>query len=172
MSFTFRDLSPDRVAAAYPLLWGAEGISLEQWQRYADSVIGPRCARNGTSPGAGVVAIEDPQGCIHGLFTYRRVEDLTCGTTLQCDGLFAAHLVNPRRVHPALIDAMVMLARKMRCTALRVSVPYPDADGAGPDSPAAELRTTLQEAGFAPRDLVLCRPVEGQCPECAKGGRA
>lgn len=173
MNFTFRDLSHDRIAAAYPLLWGAEGISLERWRHYADAVIEPRCARNGADATAGMVAVEDPQGCIHGLFAYRRVEDLASGTTLQCDGLFAAHLVNPRRVHPALINAMVMLARRLKCKALRVSVPYVAAADAGAAaSPAGDLRAALELAGFAPRDLVLCRPVEDEASAPVTGGRA
>ncbi len=151
--YTVKHLSLDCVARAYPLLQSVDGdLSLEKWEKYAAGRLTP-----GTSASrahTGIVAVENSEGYLEGLFGYRIDTDLKLGLTLQCENLVALALVKPEPVFAVLMEAMESLARKRGCKALQVTVQQPSED-----QPRIGRRY-LESAGLSAESIRFCKHLD------------
>ncbi len=151
--YTVRHLSLDEVERAYPLVQSAAGgLSLENWETYAagrlaSGVVAPRAH-------SGIVAVENAEGYLQGLFGYRVDTDLRCGLTLQCENLIALAMIKSDPVIAALVEAMESLARMRGCQALHVTIQQP---GAGTTGHGPKV---LKGAGLSAETVGFCKRLE------------
>lgn len=151
--YTVKHLPLDSVARAYPLLQSVDGdLSLEKWKKYAADRLTPETSASRAL--TGIVAVENSQGYLQGLFGYRIDMDLKWGLTLQCENLVALALVKPEPVFAVLMEAMESLARKRGCKALHVTVQQPSAD-----KPRIGRRY-LEAAGLSAESIRFCKHLD------------
>lgn len=166
-TYAVKFLPMDKVPQAFPVMQNLVGLSLDRWQRYARSRVE---AENSLPGSTGIVAIENQQGYIHGLFGYRVDMDLRCGQVLLCEYLVALGLFDAAAVLDVLVEAMESLARDKRCGAIHVRVPQPPAQAN--DHVDGRLIETLRCSGHAVETLELCRPLaplDGQAAAVSAG---
>lgn len=151
--YTVKHLSLDDVARAYPLLQSVDSdLSFERWKKYAAGRLTPGASASRAH--TGIVAVENSQGYLQGLFGYRVDTDLKWGLTLQCENLVALSLVKPGPVFAVLMEAMESLARKRGCKALQVTVRQPSED-----QPRIGRRY-LETAGLSAESIRFCKHLD------------
>ncbi len=153
-TYAVKFLPMDKVPQAFPVMQNLVGLSLDRWQRYARARVEAEYSHPGS---AGIVAIENRQGYIHGLFGYRVDMDLRCGRVLLCENLVALGLFDAEAVLDVLVEAMESLARDKHCGAIHVRVPRPPDQAS--EHVGGRLMETLRGSGHAVETLELCRPL-------------
>ncbi len=159
-------LSSVRIPQAYPLVQTVSpALTLDGWTAYAQPLVTPSAANTSVSkngPCSGILVVDNEQGYIVGLCTYRVQNDLFHGRTLHSDNLVALDLFNSRPVVTALAEAIESLARAFNCTALQTSLP--ERRGRIRDSRSREAASRdrdpaglLGELGHRVDSLCLCK---------------
>ncbi|MBM3559648.1 MAG: hypothetical protein FJX53_07205 [Alphaproteobacteria bacterium] len=112
-----RRLPPERLEQAFALVRALDpALAIEQWRDFA------RRAGEATPDEAGVVVLETPEGYLHGLFSWRRVDRLLEGPTLVVENLVTADFGIGSRTTCHLAAAMEALASKAGGRSLHVEV--------------------------------------------------
>ena len=146
-------------AQALPLIRSLRpDMSLEEWQSYLDLVTdgGGEAMPIGDPPLAGVVAVRDDDGYLHGLFTYSVAEDIIHGRALQVDNMVAADMLGRDLPARMMIEEMERLAEQHSCGAVHVIV---NDDRAMPPRPASSMLARLRETGHVVDGVRMCREV-------------
>lgn len=111
-------LKPEQIVQAYPLIQTIRpGLTVEDWQHYAEDVLNGRGGGDG-----GIATLQDPRGLIAGLFVYRVTGDPFHGRTLLAEDFVALDIVRPEAVAQSLADALEAVARDLKCNAIHTSV--------------------------------------------------
>ena len=153
MPYNSRILSLDRVPQAFPVIQTLTDLSLQRWHQYATLRL---ASRESNPESAGIVAIENDRGYIHGLFGYRTDFDLKCGRVLLCEYLVALGMLDSGPIFERLVSTMEDIARDRDCRAIHVRVPlgsFSASDG------STKLTNLLQTAGHTAETMELCRPL-------------
>lgn len=92
-------------------------VPLEAWVAFARALVQDR-----DRPETGIISIVSEQGYIAGLSSYRVDHSLVHGLSLTADHFVAIDMFDRRAVVYALADAVEMLARERRCTAIHTTL--------------------------------------------------
>ncbi len=150
-----KQLTADRLQQAFPLLQSLDpGLSLDRWLAYARSLVGAPCCSEGPQE-SGVMSIENEQGYITALFTYRCFEDLRHGRLLTAENFVALDLLDPETCAHALSEALEHLAAHLSCDAVHSLISESEARGAG----AGVMASVLKARGHLDRGRLLCKEV-------------
>ncbi|HSR72807.1 MAG TPA: hypothetical protein VLL72_10550 [Kiloniellales bacterium] len=150
--FEIKDLKPDRVAQAYPLVQAAlPRVSLDAWRHYASTFL-----TGGQTARCGILTVVDVQDCIVGLCVYRIESDLAHGRVLIVDHIVALDLFRRAAVIAEILSGVEHLARSAGCSAIHTTVANrPPGEPAVPDGMLAEL----DSRGHRVEGLRFCRVV-------------
>lgn len=145
-NYRITEISGDKLRVAYPLVQARyPHLSLDAWLNHARKhVVGNGERRSG------VVAIENEQGYIVGLFTYRIGSCLHHGSVLECDNLVAMSLCDKGAISAALLRKIDELAAFKHCGAVRIS--FHDDDD--------PMQDAVQSAGLVREGVSYCRPAD------------
>jgi len=143
-----RTLSAGKVSQAYALIQAAApGVSLERWRAFCESLGKVGAHDQGAAVvSAGVIAIEDSEGYVRGLFSYHCAPDLMHGCTLTVADVVILDLFDSETVATVLFEAIDVLARSLGCTGIHAQVAA-DAQG---------LMERFQSRGMRVEAMVLC----------------
>lgn len=115
---TTRTLTAENVPQAFPLIQTSfPEITLEDWQRFAETVLNPE-----TRPKGGFLTVHCEQGYMAGLCNYRVEPDLLHGQTLAVDLFVAYDLFDRETIATALVEALESVARSLHCRALHTQL--------------------------------------------------
>jgi hypothetical protein len=158
-NLTVKQLTADRLQQAYPLLQSRDpGLSLEDWLSYAQSLMAPPCAGNHPAE-SGVLSVENEQGYIAALFTYRCHRDLKHGRLLMAENFVALDFLDPAACARALGEALEHLAGQLGCSAVH-SIVAPA--GEGHDGSARLMEDVLGSRGHLDRGRLFCKELQTQ----------
>lgn len=118
--FQIRDLTPERIAQAYPVVREiTHDLSLDGWSAFAQSLIEeePRAAW----PSGIVVA--DLDGYIRGLFTYHVTPTLDHGRTLVVRNFAVLQMIRREALADTMLGAVNDLAQDHECQAIHAHIP-------------------------------------------------
>lgn len=147
-NFVLRDLSPDRVFLAYPLIRNAlPTASLADWQTFAGSWLAERDDKD-----SGVLAVENESGVIIGLVAYQVRTDIEHGRTLSACNLVAFELLDRRRVAELLVEGLEAEAARLNCRAIHIDLPAVEGHQRPP-----WLVALLQARGHHVESISLCK---------------
>ena len=94
LQLTIGLLHRGQAALALPLVRTLRpGLTLEEWESYLDLLDEAQSDDVEDSCLAGVVAVRDQNGYLHGIFTYTVVEDIVHGRALQVENLVAVDML-------------------------------------------------------------------------------
>lgn len=148
------ELPAGRVVQAFPLVQATYGdTSIAGWAECARGYLSQRVF---DPPHTGIVAAENAEGYIQGLFCYRVTEQAIRGRTLHCDHFIAFDLAGFNSPLQSLMEAAESIARRNNCAVLSVSLP---------GSALPELRRVgkphawLLDAGHRMDSLCFYKPV-------------
>lgn len=145
-----RRLPPERLEQAFALVRALDpALSVERWRAFA------RRAVDAAPDEAGIVVLETPDGYLHGLFSWRRVDRLLEGPTLVVENLVTTDLGVGGLTASRLADAIEALAREVGCRSLRIEVGRRHRDERLPGRIAAALGL----AGARPGTLGFVKPL-------------
>ena len=148
MDYHIRHLALKQIAQAFPLIREyAQGISLDQWTQFAESVIGNKGAGDRTSA-SGIVAAER-LGYIRGLFSYAALPDLRHERVLLVQDFNVVELVRRDTVSQLLLMEMSALARRLSCGAVHALL----------QSESEWALLHFQRHGHQLQGTALCRPL-------------
>ncbi len=117
--FTIKPLLPEQVAQAFPVVHTARpNLTLDRWVDYA----GELAAGKTQAVANGIMTLQNDQGYIHGLFTYRVDQDLEHGRTLLAENVVVLGLTEQAAATVALIEAVEDLARRHDCGAIHTQL--------------------------------------------------
>lgn len=136
-------LARHQVRRVYPLVrLFHPALSLDQWLHYA---------RTSIRKTSGVVAIQDPRGCIHAVFIYTVDARIAREPLLRVTELMVGRLAGSR-VNHAIMDSIDRLACKTASEVIEISLP-----SALEYAVDLAWRTALIEAGFSARTTSMIR---------------
>lgn len=146
-------LDERRLALAYPLVRSATRVGPEQWKKFARDLI---------AGGGGVLAVEAPDSCLHGVAAYRLAGTLRHALSLQVELLVAFELSRLAPVRQALCTALEALARRRGCRTIQFTM----AVGASSAHGRSGLLSSLEERGARVESVSLIQrlPAEAICP--------
>ena len=114
-AFTVRELAPDTIPQALPLLRATwPEVELPGWSGFVDTFRGDLYAQ------AEVTAMLDPQGGLCGLFAARVEHDFRDGRTLAMPLFTAMDVGNSLAPVKALLEAAEAMARDHGCSGLEI----------------------------------------------------
>lgn len=158
-------LRRDQIAQALPLVRSLKpGMTLDEWESFVD-VLADAAADGGPEAAAGVVVALDPEGYLHGLFTYGAVEDIIHGRVLAVDNVIAVDLLGRDHATRLMIGEMNRLAEALACHAVHVNLN--DDRHAFPRG-ASSVLNRFREAGHVIDGVRLCLEIEDE-PQRAVG---
>ncbi|WP_119167490.1 hypothetical protein [Algihabitans albus] len=156
---TVKSLTVDRVDQAFPLIQAiAPGITLEEWQAFAQSLLGG--ATDSMPAPGGILIAEDERGYIAGLVAYRVQRDLLHGPVLVAEHFIAFDFFERDRIADALARALEGLAAGHRCAAIHTVLP----DGIE-RARRQWLVEMLEHRGHAPHCFALQKPMMQKCAD-------
>jgi hypothetical protein len=120
-------------------------LSLDQWLHYA---------RTSKRKASGVVAIQDPRGCIHAVFVYTVDARIARGPLLRVTELMVGRLPGSL-VNQAIMESIERLACKTASEVIEISLPSALEYAVDP-----AWRAALSEAGFSTRTTSMIRRLE------------
>lgn len=119
--YQVKPLSPDTAAHAYPVIQAAwPHITLKAWIDYFNNL---RRSFPAARDMCGVMAAENPNGYIHGLFCYIVHTALNQKAVLVVDNFVALDTGDRAAAIGALLAAMDDLARNLHCSAIHTDIP-------------------------------------------------
>ncbi|MCP4330126.1 MAG: hypothetical protein GY791_17015 [Alphaproteobacteria bacterium] len=138
-----RHLTATDICRAYPLIQAAfADLSLEDWTRFAriqiEDVRLPRV-------NSGIVAVENESGYLHGLFSFKIVDDGLVGRVLNCDHFVVLELLPIGEPLAKLVSAANRLGRDNNCVQVHICIPTRVSFHDEASSPMIKL---LNDAGF------------------------
>ena len=148
---TVQSLTREEAQQAFALVKSlCPDISVQRWEDYVETLLaeGGRCGQ------AGVMIAKDERGYVIGLYSFKVIEDLAHGRTLEVGHFIAADFVGRGRVPLSLRTAMDKQARSMDCQALHVHLPGPGLFG---DMGQSSLLGGFRDDGHAVEGLRLCK---------------
>lgn len=120
-AFLVKELTADRITQAFPLVQALYGdTSVACWADFARAHLSNRVFE---PPQTGIVAAENAEGYIQGLFCYRVTDQALRGRTLICDHFIAFDLAGFNSPLPALTEVAETVARRNNCAIFSVSLP-------------------------------------------------
>jgi hypothetical protein len=138
------ELRPEQIDQAFPLAREfRQGLSIEDWRRYAASVITPPLSASALT---GIMAAfsENP-AYLRGFWAYHIQSDLRAGRQLVIDFVAVPETIGGLEVARRLLRASTWLADAQGCTRVLLHL----------QERARWLSTPLGEAGFAPEPQSL-----------------
>lgn len=140
-NYLVRQLSQTDVPRAFPLVQAVHvDVSLDDWQHFAEERLSDG---NGGSKSHGIVAVQNVQGYLHGLASYKISADGLIGRTLVCDHFIVLDLLTFEQPCAALMRAVEQIARDANCDHIQFSIPAQNGANRSP------LWRSLIEAGYA-----------------------
>ena len=153
--YVVKPLVDGQVPQAYPLVQTvAPHLTLEQWVGYVGELNGERRTDNRR---AGVMAAQNPDGYIYGIYCHAIETDIRHGRVLKVSNLITANLYDPARMMDRMLESMIDKARECDCEAIEVDLP--ESSGRGPQ-PVHAAASMLRGAGYRLASVALCKPVE------------
>jgi hypothetical protein len=134
MSQPFHALPLDRqqAPAAYPLVYLHDAsITPADWLRFVGG-----CCRSSSGRG-GLIAIRDPRGIIHALFSYRVDTDLRSRKRLCIADLMVAHVAGSQ-IDAAVVAAAKDVSAQFGCQMITIEQPFQSPLHLRPRCPTAE----------------------------------
>lgn len=159
-----KHLTPGRLQQAFPLLQACDPtLSLETWTAFAAPLLSPTPKAEqpgrGEPPEHGILSVENEQGYIAALFTYRCHPDLRLGRVLLAENFMAFDLLDPAACAHALVAALEQLSGQLRCSEVRSHISH----GRTPDNRNGGLMAAvLAERGHGPCGRLFCKEVAQQ----------
>lgn len=152
-------LRRDLIAQALPLVRSLKpDMSLEEWESYVDVLAeSVDAAADGAEPSAGVIVAMDPEGYLHGLFTYAALEDMIHGRVLAVDNVIAVDLLGRDRATRLMIGEMNRLAEALACQAVHVNL---NEDRSAFPRGCSSVFSRFREAGHTIDGVRLCLEIE------------
>ena len=112
--FKVEQLNVGRLGDAYPLIRSATRVTRQRWESFGRGLIG----RSG-----GILAATGPDGCIHGVATFRPAIDLRHGTSLDVEVMVSFELCGADRVREQLVTVLAEIAATYRCDIVNFRMP-------------------------------------------------
>jgi len=167
--FSAGRLDAKEIDRAFPLVSaGAPDLTLSAWRRYASRLLadqppgGQEIEGQGIEwPKTGIVVVRSRDSYIHGLFSYRVVEDLRTGPTVCANDFVALGLLHRAEAISTLVNALEAIAVAHGCAHMHVHlpesrvVPLPARDS--PSDAAGSVLRALQAHGFRSASVQLER---------------
>ena len=120
--FTAKPLALNKINQAYPLVRAARpDLTADGWRAVAAEYLAAR--QDAPETPCGVVAVQNEQGYIVGLFCYAACDDMRHGVALQVENLTAIDLFNQAGVMETLLREVEKVARRLRCRAVLAARP-------------------------------------------------
>ena len=143
---TPRLIETAELAQVYPLIRSATRASLDRWEAFArDLFLG----------GGGVLAIEAPDKCIHGIAAFRPNRHLRHELALDVEILIAFDLGGDNQVRETLYWELERIAANLHCETVNISIA---ARVAGPKS---RIRAGLERLGLNLETASFVRELSG-----------
>jgi len=154
-SYEIKSLLPEDAAKAYPLIQTAmPRVTLEDWLAYTVWLSQPAATHQ--KP-AGVMALENSLGYIHGLFSYSTGYGLGSGPVLNVDNFIALDTGDRAAAVTKLIDAIEDLAHDNGCATIHTHLPE---SWTKRSSGRTNLHTRLINAGHGPHAVKLSKTID------------
>ncbi|ANC92345.1 hypothetical protein A6A40_10760 [Azospirillum humicireducens] len=126
--FIAKPLDRRQIDQAYPLVCAiAPGLGVDQWRAFAAALLGT--ATKGSSAEAprlpaeaGIITVQNVQGYMHGLFSYKVEPHLRHGRVLSVDNFVVLDLFDLAGIAETLLRAMEVLARRLGCAAIHTTL--------------------------------------------------
>lgn len=120
--FTAKPLALNKINQAYPLVRAARpDLTADGWRAVATEYLAAR--QDAPESPRGVVAVQNEQGYIVGLFCYAACDDMQHGATLRVENLTAIDLFNQAGIMELLLREVERVARRLRCRAVLADPP-------------------------------------------------
>lgn len=130
--FIAKPLGRRQIDQAYPLVCAiAPGLRVDQWRAFAAALLGTAPKGSGAESSgppaeAGIITVQNAQGYMHGLFSYRVELHLRHGRVLSVDNFVVLDLFDLAGIAETLLRAMDLLARRLGCAAIHTTLPERD----------------------------------------------
>ena len=148
-SLTVRNLEPERMAEAYPLVRRAAGVGPERWEMFG---------RHLAAQQGGVLAVFAEDKHVHGIAAYLPVISLKHGNVLRVEAIAAFELGHMSLVRKALSAALDRLAREKGCEVVMFTL-----DAKGLTSPRSRRRRSWEALGLTAEAIEFVRHLDGGC---------
>lgn len=139
-------LDRDRLTDAYPLIRSATRVSLRRWEEFG---------RQLAAAGGGVLAVTAPDGCIHGVASFRPRPNLRHRQSLDVEVFVAFELPGTSRVRTRLYEGLERLGAERQCESLTLTTA-----ARGYEIPLSGSRVSLEELGLKLETLNYTRELE------------
>ncbi|MFO1189838.1 MAG: hypothetical protein U1E97_09710 [Alphaproteobacteria bacterium] len=162
--FSAGRLDAKEIDRAFPLVSaGASDLTLSAWRRYAGRLLAdqPPGGQGTEWPKAGIVVARSKDSYIHGLFSYRVVEDLRTGPTVCANDFVALGLLHRAEAISTLVNALEAIATAHGCAHMHVHLPesriIPLSARDSPSETEGSVLRALQAHGFRSSSVQLER---------------
>jgi hypothetical protein len=149
-NLTVKNLEPERMAEAYPLIRCTTRVDPERWEEFG---------RELKDRGGGVLAAFAEDGCVHGIAAYLPVISLKHGNALRVEAIAAFELGHVSLVRNALSAALDKLARERKCGVVTISL-----DAKGLFSPRSRRRRGWESLGLTAETIEFVRQLGDEKP--------
>lgn len=120
--FTIKPLALNKINQAYALVRTARpDLTADGWRAVARGYLAEEPSV--PAPARGVVAVQNDQGYIVGLFCYAVCDDMRHGATLRVENLTALDLFNEAGVMEVLLREIDAVGRRLACRAVLADPP-------------------------------------------------
>lgn len=158
--FLTQPLMAGQVDQAYPIVQSfVDGLEIERWRTFAERYIGNQDCDSG------IMTIQSG-GYIHGLFSYRVEPSLAHDRTLLIDNFLVLDLFDPSGVESALVDAVDIVSRNLRCEAVHTALPaHPSySDGGQATASQMGLVERFRALGHEVECVLVCKRLRASQP--------
>lgn len=139
-------LGHERLTDAYPLVRSATRVSLPRWEEFG---------RQLAAVSGGVLAVIAPDGCIHGVASFRPRPNLRHRQSLDVEVFVAFELPGTKGVRTMLYEGLERLAAERRCESLTLTTA-----AKGYEIPLSGSRASLEKLGLKLETLNYTRELE------------
>ena len=139
-------LERDRLADAYPLVRSATRVGLPRWEEFGLQL---------AAVGGGVLAVIAPDGCIHGVASFRPRPNLRHRQSLDVEVFVAFELPGTSGVRALLYEGLERLGAERQCESLTLTTA-----ARGYEIPLSGSRVSLEKLGLKLETLNYTRELE------------
>lgn len=139
-------LGHERLADAYPLVRSATRVSLRRWEEFGRQLI---------AAGGGALAVVAPDGCIHGVASFRPRPNLRHHQSLDVELFVAFELSGTKGVRAMLFAELERLGAERQCDSLTLTTA-----AKGYEIPLSGSRVSLEKLGLKLETLSYSRELE------------